>query len=197
MTTGSVSPRRADTRRNHERILVAAAESLTRTGAVSFNAIAKQAGVGVGTVYRHFDSPEALIIAVYRRELRHLVDVVPVLLAEHPPEQAFRIWTTDHLARYMMTKRGLATALGATTVPATTGKLPAGAHEALIGAIETLLSANVAAGTVRAEVAAETVLRGMGGLFHLDPNGDWQTQAASLADLLWRGMCTEKGRPGS
>ncbi len=79
MTTGSVSPRRADTRRNHERILTAAAESLAGSEALSFNAIAKQAGVGVGTVYRHFPTPEALILAVYRRELRHLVDVVLVI----------------------------------------------------------------------------------------------------------------------
>ena len=64
MTTGAVSPRRADTRRNHERILAAAAESLARSGEVSFNAVAKRAEVGVGTVYRHFPTPEALILAV-------------------------------------------------------------------------------------------------------------------------------------
>jgi AcrR family transcriptional regulator len=111
MTTGSVSPRRADTRRNHERILAVAAESLSRSVELSFNAIAKQAGVGVGTVYRHFPTPEALILAVYQREVRHLADVVPRLLAAHPPEVAFRVWTTDRLAHYMMTKRGLADAL--------------------------------------------------------------------------------------
>jgi AcrR family transcriptional regulator len=94
MTTGAVSPRRADTRRNHERILAAAAESLARSGEVSFNAVAKRAEVGVGTVYRHFPTPEALILAVYQREVRHLVDVVPSLLEAHPPDRAFRIWTT-------------------------------------------------------------------------------------------------------
>ena len=97
MTTGSVSSRRADTRRNHERILAAAAESLVESDEVSFNAIAKKAEVGVGTVYRHFPTPEALILAVYQRELQHLVDVVPSLLEAHPPEEAFRIWTTDSL----------------------------------------------------------------------------------------------------
>lgn len=186
MTTGSVSPRRADTRRNHERILTAAAESLAGSEALSFNAIAKQAGVGVGTVYRHFPTPEALILAVYRRELRHLVDVVPRLLDEHPPEQAFRTWVTDHLAHYMMTKRGLARALGAAA--AAPGTWPEGAHEAMAGAVATLLEANVRAGTVRADLDADTVLRGLGGLIHLDPDGDWRNQTASLADLLWRGM---------
>src|ERR671931_368570 len=101
MSTGSVSPRRADTRRNHERILTAALESLTTSGEVSFNAIAKKAKVGVGTVYRHFPTPEALILAVYQREVRHLVDVVPTLLETNTPERAFRAWT-GHLARYKM-----------------------------------------------------------------------------------------------
>ncbi|MBB5158947.1 TetR/AcrR family transcriptional regulator [Saccharopolyspora phatthalungensis] len=190
MTTGSVSRRRADTRRNHERILTAATESLARSGEVSFNAIAKQAEVGVGTVYRHFPTPEALILAVYQREVRHLVDVVPNLLETHTPEQAFRVWTTDHLAHYMMTKRGLAKALRAAT--ASQGELPTNAHETLIGAVATLLKANVEAGTVRADLEPETVLRGLGGLLYLDPSSDWQRQTASLTDLLWRGM-----RPGS
>ena len=184
MTTGAVSPRRADTRRNHERILAAAAESLARSGEVSFNAIAKRAEVGVGTVYRHFPTPEALILAVYQREVRHLVDVVPRLLEAHPPDRAFRIWTTDHLARYMMTKRGLANALRGVAV----SELPANAQQAMVGAVATLLRANVEAGTVRADLDPGTVLRGLGGLFYLDPNGDWRGQTESLADLLWRGM---------
>lgn len=186
MTTGAVSPRRADTRRNHERILATAAESLARSGEVSFNALAKQAGVGVGTVYRHFPTPEALILAVYQREVRHLVNIVPRLLDEHPPDQAFRIWTADHLARYMMTKRGLANALRSATPSA--GDLPANAHLALIDAVATLLKANIEAGIVRPDLDPETVLRGLGGLLYLDPKADWRTQTANLTDLLWRGM---------
>jgi AcrR family transcriptional regulator len=195
MTTGSVSPRRADTRRNHERILAAAAKSLARSGEVSFNAIAKKAEVGVGTVYRHFPTPEALILAVYQREVQHLVDVVPSLLETHSPEEAFRVWTTDHLARYMMTKRGLANALRAAT--ASHGELPANAYEAMLGAVSALLKANVEAGTVRAELDPETVLRGLGGLLYLDPSGDWRSQTASLTDLLWRGMRADNCCPGS
>ncbi|ANN17324.1 TetR family transcriptional regulator [Amycolatopsis orientalis] len=188
MTTGSVSPRRADTRRNHERILATAAKSLARSGEVSFNAIAKQAEVGVGTVYRHFPTPEALILAVYRREVSQLVDVVPKLLKKHAPEEAFRVWTADHLAHYMMTKRGLADALR--TATASRGELPANAYEAMVGAVATLLKANVDAGTVRADLAPETVLRGLGGLLYLDPNGEWRRDVADLVDLLWHGMGT-------
>lgn len=186
MTTGSVSPRRADTRRNHERILVAAGESLARTGEVSFNAIAKQAEVGVGTVYRHFPTPESLILAVYQREVRHIVDIVPVLLEKHGPDEAFRVWVTDHLAHYMMTKKGLADALRRAT--ASRGELPASAYEAMIGAMAALLEANAVAGTVRPDLDPVIVLRGLAGLLLLDPAGDWRGEAASLADLLWHGM---------
>jgi AcrR family transcriptional regulator len=190
MTTGSVSPRRADTRRNHERILVAALESLTTSGEVSFNAIARKAEVGVGTVYRHFPTPESLVLAVYRRELQHIVDVVPSLLEANTPEQAFRLWT-GHLARYMMTKRGLAGALRTATT--SHEELVASASEAMLSAVTTLLDANVEAGSVRADLDPLTVLRALGGLLYLSPSGDWQSQTECLTDLLWRGMRADKG----
>jgi hypothetical protein len=84
----------------------------------------------------------------------------------------------------MMTKRGLANALRGVAV----SELPANAQQAMVGAVATLLRANVEAGTVRADLDPETVLRGLGGLFYLDPNGDWRSQTESLTDLLWRGM---------
>jgi AcrR family transcriptional regulator len=189
MTTGSVNPRRADTRRNHERILAAALKSLTTSGEVSLNAIAKKAEVGVGTVYRHFPTPEALILAVYRREVQHLVDVVPTLLETNTPEQAFRAWT-DHLARYMMTKRGLANALR--TARTSQEELFAKAYEAMLGAVSTLLEANVRAGSIRADLDPSTVLRALGGVLHLSSSEDWQSQTESLTDLLWTGMRADK-----
>lgn len=188
MTTGSVNPRRADTRRNHDRILAVALDSLTVSGEVSFNAIAKKAEVGVGTVYRHFPTPEALILAVYQREVQHLVDVVPVLLEKNEPERAFREWT-GHLARYMMTKRGLANALRAGTT--SQEALFAKAHEAMLGAVAALLEANVRAGSVRTGLEPSTVLRALGGLFMLNPAGDWQGETDSLTDLIWSGMRTD------
>jgi AcrR family transcriptional regulator len=186
MTTGSVSPRRADTRRNNERILAAALESLANSDGLSYNAIAKSAGVGVGTVYRHFPTPDALVLAVYRREVRYLVEVVPDLIAAHPPEQAFRIWTS-HLASYMMTKRGLADALSTATATAYQA-VAAGAYEAMLGALATLLKAGVAAGVVRDGVEPRTVMLSLGGLMHLDRSGDWQRQTENLTDLVWRGL---------
>ncbi|TDP95018.1 TetR/AcrR family transcriptional regulator [Labedaea rhizosphaerae] len=186
MSTGSVSSRRADTRRNHERIVAVAAKALTSSGEVSFNAIAKQAEVGVGTVYRHFPTQEALILAVYEREVRQLVEVVPKLLADHGPEEAFRAWIVDHLARYMMTKRGLVDALSAAT--ASRGRLPASAFQSIVDALGVLLAANIEAGHVRPELDATIVMRGLAGLLHLDPDGDWKDQTERLLDLIWRGM---------
>jgi AcrR family transcriptional regulator len=186
MTAGAVSPRRADTRRNNERILAAAAVSLAESGVVSFNAVAKAAGVGVGTVYRHFPTPEALVLAVYRREVQHLVDVVPELLRERSPQEAFRVWTTDHLARYMMTKSGLAAALRSAT--SSHEDVSRRSYEAMVGAVTTLLAANLEAGTIRADLEPETVLTGLGGLLYLDPRGDWRRRSEALVDLLWQGM---------
>lgn len=181
MTTGAVNPRRADTRRGHERILAAATEALDTSGEVSFNAIAKRAGIGVGTVYRHFPTPEALVLAVYHREVRQLVDVVPDLLAQHTPEQAFRAWA-GQLAHYVMTKRALAAALRTATPH------DGNVHGLIVDALATLVEANVRAGSVRPDLDPETLLRGLSGVLNLDPEGEWQRETDSLVDLLWRGM---------
>jgi len=187
MTTGSVSPRRADTRQNHERILAAATTALATSGDLSFNAIAKQAEVGVGTVYRHFASQEALILAVYRREVDHLVEIVPTLLAEQPPERAFRSWT-GHLANYMMTKRGLAKALS-TAAMAANQELFASAQQAMLSAVTKLVAANVDAGTVRADLDPTTVLRALaGGLILADPTGMRPPATERLTNLIWTGL---------
>ncbi len=185
MTTGAVSPRRADARRNHERILAVALELLTASGEVSFNAIAKKAEVGVGTVYRHFPTPEALVLAVYKREVQHLVDVVPALLGKHSPEQAFRAWTS-HLARYMITKRGLAEAMRNAAM--STEELFADTYKTMLSAVGTLLDANVEAGSIRCDLDPSIVLRALGGLLYLKPGEDWQRETERLTDLIWVGM---------
>src|SRR5207245_1234518 len=81
----------------------------------------------------------------------------------------------DHLARYMMTKRGLAEALS--RARSTPGTLPAHAYVSIVGAVETLLKANIEAGTVRADVAPAVVVRGLAGLMLLDPHGNWRAEA--------------------
>lgn len=187
MSSSSVSLRRADTRRNRDRILAVAAAAVA-TGELSFNAVAKAAGVGVGTVYRHFPTQDALVLAVYEREVRHLTEAVPGLLADHSPEQAFRLWVTEYLARYMTTKRGLAAALQTASTAAE--GVTAGAYRSMADAGAELLRANVAAGTVRPDTDPETVLRALGGLFFLGPDEAGRRAAEDLTELVWRGIAT-------
>src|ERR1700733_15081955 len=104
-------PRRSNSRRNRERILAVAQEALRRSSAASINSIAKEAEVGIATVFRHFPTREELVLEVYRREMRQAVDAAPELLAARAPLDALREWMSV-MARYAMTKQGLAEALG-------------------------------------------------------------------------------------
>jgi AcrR family transcriptional regulator len=101
-------PVRADARRNHDRLLDAAVRAFASDGAeVTLDAIAKTAGVGIGTLYRHFPTREALVEAAYRQELARLCDAVPDLVRSLPPDEATRAWM-DRFIDYMTTKRYLA-----------------------------------------------------------------------------------------
>ena len=93
-------PVRSHAIRNREHILQVASEAFAESGDTSLNMIAKRAGVGAGTLYRHFPIREDLILAVYRTDVRRVVDQVPDLLASHAPLDAFRVWFT-RLADYV------------------------------------------------------------------------------------------------
>src|SRR5580700_10735083 len=98
---------RADAQKNRAKILDAARAALAAAPDASLNSIAKAAGVGPGTLYRHFPNREALVLAVYRQEIQALVDLAPALIAKHPPLVALRLWF-DRLAHYGRIKHGLA-----------------------------------------------------------------------------------------
>ncbi|HJY94257.1 MAG TPA: TetR/AcrR family transcriptional regulator, partial [Streptosporangiaceae bacterium] len=100
---------RSDAQQNRSRILEVALEALTASPGTSLNSIAKGAGVGAGTLYRHFPTREALVLEVYRYEVQQVVDAAPRLLASRPPLDALREWL-DCLAHYGMTKAGLGSA---------------------------------------------------------------------------------------
>ena len=116
---------------------------------MTLEAIAKEAGVGIGTLYRHFPTREALVEAAYRNELARLCDSVGDLLRDLPPDRALRAWM-DRFVDYMTTKRGMADALRA--LIASGGDPFAESRDRLIAAITTLLEAGAAAGTLRADV---------------------------------------------
>src|ERR1700691_5870553 len=98
---------RADAQANRDRILDVARDALAADPAASLNLIAKRAGVGAGTLYRHFPSRESLVLGVYRKEIDTLVALAPVLLGKQQPVHAFRGWC-DRLAKFGRMKYGVA-----------------------------------------------------------------------------------------
>lgn len=186
------TPLRSDAQRNRERILAVALEELTRSGDAPLSAIAKKAGVGQGTFYRHFPSREALVLEVYRHEVRQVADAAYRLLETQPPERALRQWM-DHLARYAMTKAGLADAMRVATT--SHGTLRSVAQGPLTSAVALLLEANERAGTVRPGLTPDDFMLAIAGLWQIDPRQDWQQRAGRLLDLVMDGM--RAGAPGT
>ncbi len=135
---------RSDATQNRARILEAARTALAVSGNASMQSIAKRAGIGQGTLYRHFPSREALVLAVHRHDVQALVDAAPALLAAHPPFAALRLWC-DRLAAYGRIKHGLAGALH-TVMRA---ELADEGYGPVLGAITLLLNACKEAGVTR------------------------------------------------
>jgi AcrR family transcriptional regulator len=179
-------PVRADAQRNRDRLLEAAVHAFASDGVeVTLDAIAKAAGVGIGTLYRHFPTREALVEAAYRQELAHLCDAVPGLLRSLPPDEATRAWM-DGFIDYMTTKRYMAGALQA--VIASGGDPYAESRGRLIAAITTLLDAGVTAGTLRSDVAPNDVLLALSGVSLAAGEPAQRHQAGRLLDLLVDGL---------
>jgi AcrR family transcriptional regulator len=179
-------PVRADAQRNRDRLLEAAVHAFASDGVeVTLDAIAKAAGVGIGTLYRHFPTREALIEAAYRQELAHLCDAVPGLLRSLPPDEATRAWM-DGFIDYMTTKRYMAGALQA--VIASGGNPYAESRGRLIAAITALLDAGVTAGTLRSDVAPNDVLLALSGVSLAAGEPAQRQQAGRLLDLLVDGL---------
>jgi AcrR family transcriptional regulator len=172
-------PLRADAQRNRDRLLEIAVRAFSQDGPdVPLDAIAREAGVGIGTLYRHFPTRDALVEAAYRTELDRLCDAAPALLVELPPEQALRAWM-DRFVDYMTTKRGMADALKA--LIASGGNPYAHSRDRMLTAVESLLAAGTAAGTLRPDVAAPDVLAGLSGVTLAAGERE---QAGRLLDLL-------------
>ena len=177
---------RADAQRNRQRLIEVAGRAFTTgDGKVSLEAVAKEAGVGIGTLYRHFPTREALVEAVYLAERRRLCEAADALLAERPPEQALRTWM-DRFADYIATKREMADALRALIADGTVTRSQA--REELSVAVRRMLEAGAAAGTIRADVTAEDVVVGLVGIFSVCTLPDQREQAGRLLDLLMDGL---------
>lgn len=178
-------PLRADAQRNRERILEVAVAAFSRDADVTLDKIARDAGVGIGTLYRHFPTREALVEAAYRNELARLCDSADELLAIRTPDVAMREWM-GHFLDYMATKRGMADALRALIA---TGANPYEQSRArLVAAITALSGAAKSAGLVRADIDPNDIMASLSGVSLVAGDPSQRDQAQRLLDLLMDGL---------
>ena len=176
---------RADAERNRARLLDAAKAAFSSghsSGqAPTLEQIARAAEVGIGTLYRHFPTREALVEALYRKELADLCAAAAELLKSHAPEQALRAWM-DLFADYVAAKQEMADALRA--VFAAGSVTVSQAREELTVAVRTILDAGVADGTLRDDVRPEDVVAMIVGAFTATSLAGGQEQRGRMFDLL-------------
>ena len=176
---------RADAVRNRERILDAAKDAFTRRGAdASLDEIAKQAGVGAGTLYRHFPTRDVLIEAVYRSEVEKLAAAGQEFAAAKPPIEALRAWMLL-LIDYIAAKHIIAPALN--TVAGGPSRLYEGSRGLIQGAMEQLVKRAKKSGDLRRDIDAADLLRALIGVSQVGPGPDWQQSARRLVDILIAG----------
>ena len=187
METRTRKPR-ADARRNRDRLVEAAKDVLGRGGPdASLEAVARQANVGIGTLYRHFPNREALFHAVFRRELDYLVEMAERLDASGDPLDAVRGWLHANVA-LVETKRGI---LGALSLVMSEESKQAYAEDSnrISAAVNRLLAQAAAAGQIREGVTAEDLLQTMYALCYArEPGPDWRRQVLRLLDIFVDGL---------
>ncbi len=174
-----VDVQRADAQRNRARILDVAFTAFAEDPQVSLNAIAKRAGVGPGTLYRHFPTREALLLAVYQEEIESLGASVDRLLDQKPPLEAFCAWARK-LAELVRLKHGLGEALES---PAAKAVIDA-TYAPVTGAIQRLLDAAAANGDIRSNVDAADVLLLLSALWRVPPGQEGLSQADRILDMI-------------
>jgi AcrR family transcriptional regulator len=176
---------RADAQRNRARILEMAKQEFRRSGAsASLEEIARLAGVGPGTLYRHFPNRDALIEAVYKAEVGDLASASDRYMASLSALEALRAWMLlfiDHVAA----KQIIAPALN--SIAGGPAKLFEGSRGQVLGAIETLVRHAVARGEMRKDIESSDLLRALIGVAHMAADPDWQESARRLVDVLIAG----------
>jgi AcrR family transcriptional regulator len=177
-------PRRADAVENRARIIEAARAAVATSAELKLNAIAKQAGVGQGTLYRHFPTREDLLAEVYRADVDELVAAAPALLQEHAPLNALARWL-DRVADYAQVKRGVFAAVEV----AVWRDLSAHSLGPIGDALTLLLDAGKADGTIRRDVDARDVILLIGYLSRVDET-DSETRVRHPLTIILDGLRT-------
>jgi AcrR family transcriptional regulator len=179
---------RADAVRNRDLVLEAAKAVFSAGGPdASLEAVARRAGVGIGTLYRHFPTREDLFEAVYRREVDHLADLAEQLKVEDvAPTEALRRWLCSNV-EFVATKKGMSAALALAVNKSS--ELSAYSFARLTEAVGTLLERAVAAGEIRADISPEDVLRALVGMCYMNDQPGWQASVLRLVDVFVDGLC--------
>ena len=173
---------RTDAQRNRERILEVAKAAFARSGAnTSLDDVARQAGVGAGTLYRHFPTRDALLEAVYHTEVGKLAAAERELSEKLPPTEALRAWMrlfVDYIAEKHIIAPALNTLVGGPS------KLYESSRAQITGAIESLVKRAIKSGDIRKDLDAFDLLRALIGVSNVASAPDWQQSAKRLVDIL-------------
>jgi AcrR family transcriptional regulator len=176
---------RTDAQLNRERILEVAKQAFARAGAnTSLDDIARDAGVGAGTLYRHFPRRDALIEAVYRTEVDRLAAAERRFAETMPPIEALRAWMLLFVD-YIATKQIIAPALN--TFVGGPSKLYQGSRAQIQGAIDALVKRAIKSGDIRKDLDPFDLLRALVGVSNVASTPDWQQSARRLVDILITG----------
>ncbi len=180
------APLRADARRNREKLIEVAALAFSEQGAAaSLEDIARRAGVGIGTLYRHFPTREHLVESVYRRELEILATAARDLIREEEPAKAVEEWM-NRFVSYMAAKRGMANSLK--LLFTSNSALFAEGSKLLQTAFEELLDNAVKADAVKGDIAGADVLNALFGIYSIPEGPDWRDRAHRIVRLVMDGL---------
>ncbi|MER9407079.1 TetR/AcrR family transcriptional regulator [Mesorhizobium caraganae] len=179
-------PLRADAQRNRDRLVEVAATAFAKQGVdASLEEIARQAGVGIGTLYRHFPTREHLVEVVYRREVEALCAAADDLASHHSADMALEQWM-QRFVDYIATKRGLAASLR--ILFNTNSAVFSDLSGRVSLALRQLVEAAAAEGSIRGDVDASDVLHALGGIYSAPDTKDWRDRSRRLVKLLMDGL---------
>ena len=177
---------RSDALRNRDRVLEAARAVFSAGGSeASLEAVAKTAGVGIGTLYRHFPTREALFDAVYRHEVQQLAALAERLRTEAKPIEALRQWMYS-LVKFVATKKGMSAALALAV--AKESDLYSYSSDLLMRSAGGLLERAVAAGEIRNDISPEDLIRALVGMCYTHDQPGWQKSVLRLVDVFIDGL---------
>jgi AcrR family transcriptional regulator len=184
---------RADAQRNRDVLLEAAKGAFAEAGAeTSLDEIARRAGVGIGTLYRHFPTRDAIVEAVYRREVQQLAEAAPRLVDSLPPAEALRAWMRLFID-YIAAKKVIAPALK--SLVGGGSALYADSSARINEAMALLVERARASGDIRPNADSADLLRALIGFAYVNAAPDWEASARRLIDLLIDGLRSQRRNP--